>query len=218
MKDKRTYYALLMTGIAAFTILVPFLIKASSGAFIKAFAPGSIEDAKKDETESEGTYTLWGFEQTEADEVILEQDEAPLIDPEEEKAETDENTGLALDREDSRKDDLQKKKEEEDEKRSSYVQSQRAELSESRSGMLEIFALDGGDALSRAVADHLYSAYGDLYEIRRIDVVDFISETKEEITCQIKVVAAIGEKEYEEYFFTTYNRTYDFYSVYAYHE
>ena len=217
MKNKKTYYALLMAGIAAFTILVPFLIKASSGAFIKAFAPGSIEDAKKDETESEGTYTLWGYEQTEADESIPKQDEASLIDPEE-KTETDENTDLALDREDPRKDDLQKRKEEEDDRRSSYVQSQRAELSESRSGMLEIFALDGGDALSRAVADHLYSAYGDLYEIRRIDVVDFISETKEEITCQIKVVAAIGEKEYEEYFFTTYNRTYDFYSVYAYHE
>ena len=57
-----------------------------------------------------------------------------------------------------------------------------------------------------------------MYDISAIDVVDFIDDTTTELTCQIMVTAKIGSREYSEYYFATYNKTYDFYSIYAYHE
>ena len=84
--------------------------------------------------------------------------------------------------------------------------------------MLEAFASGREDALTKAVADHLYGTYGSLYDISAIDVVDFVDDNKTELTCQIRVKAMIGKKEYSEYYFATYNKVYDFYSIYAYHE
>ena len=114
--------------------------------------------------------------------------------------------------------ELQERKEQTDSDLSDYLKKQDPEFTESRAGMLEAFASGREGALTKAVADHLYGTYGSLYDISAIDVVDFIDDNKTELTCQIKVTAMIGSREYSEYYFATYNKVYGFYSIYAYHE
>ena len=99
-----------------------------------------------------------------------------------------------------------------------YLEKQDPILSESRSGMLEAFAGGRESDLKKAVADHLYGTYGTLYDISTINVVDFIDDNSTELTCQIQVTAKIGKREYSEYYYATYNKAYEFYSIYAYHE
>ena len=48
--------------------------------------------------------------------------------------------------------------------------------------------------------------------------MDFIDDNSTELTCQIQVTAKIGKREYSEYYYATYNKAYEFYSIYAYHE
>ena len=51
-----------------------------------------------------------------------------------------------------------------------------------------------------------------------LEVMHGFNEDASELTCQIKVTAVTRGKEYSEYYFATYNKAYDFYSIYAYHE
>ena len=207
MKDKKMYYLTLMAGILVFTFLVPVLIKAGSRAFISRFAPGAA--AKEEETEADGYQIMEGF--TEADENLASDANANPIDAKAREEEPEHDPDLM-------KKELQKKKEQTDNDLSEYLKKQDPKFSESRAGMLEAFASGRESALTKAVADHLYGTYGSLYDISAIDVVDFIDDNKTELTCQIKVTALIGDKEYSEYYFATYNKVYDFYSIYAYHE
>lgn len=207
MKDKKMYYLTLMAGILLFSFLVPVLIKAGSRAFISRFAPGA--DAEEKETEADGYQVMEGF--TEADEYLASDANAYPIDDKEGDEEPEHDPDLM-------KKELQQKKEQTDNDLSEYLKKQDPKFSESRAGMLEAFASGRESALTKAVADHLYGTYGSLYDISAIDIVDFIDDNKTELTCQIKVTALIGDKEYSEYYFATYNKVYDFYSIYAYHE
>jgi len=207
MKDKKMYYLTLMAGILLFTFLVPVLIKAGSRAFISRFAPGAAAEEK--ETEADGYQVMEGF--TEADDILASDANTYPMDDKAGEEEPEHDPDLI-------KKELQHQKEQTDNDLSEYLKKQDPKFSESRAGMLEAFATGRESALTKAVADHLYGTYGSLYDISAIDIVDFIDDNKTELTCQIKVTALIGDKEYSEYYFATYNKVYDFYSIYAYHE
>ena len=213
MKRKWTYYITLMAGILIFTILVPLLIRAAATAFIGRFAP----DAGTEEAETgiDDYRTAEGF--TEAEGNGSGEGAAEPGSGSAENNPIPANTDYEHDP-DLMKSELQKQKEQTDTNLSDYLAGQSPELSESRNGMLEAFVGDRQEAFIKAVADHLYGTYGSLFDITKIDVVDFIADNDTELTCQVKVTAVIGEKEYSEYYFCTFNKAYGFYGVYAYHE
>ena len=212
MKDRKMYYLTMMAGILILTFLVPVIIRAASRVFINRFAP----DAAQEQTEAdEDRYrVVEGYAETEDD------GRSPEISSSGRNSETgDKNSDEQHEHDpDLVRKELQEQKEQTDTELSSYLRRQNPALSESRAGMLEAFAEGREEALTKAVADHLYGTYGSLYDISAIDVVDFIDDNKTELTCQIMVTAKIGSREYSEYYFATYNKVYDFYSIYAYHE
>ena len=212
MKNRKMYYLTMMAGILILTFLVPVIIRAASRAFINRFAP----DAAQEQTEAdEDRYRVMeGYAETEDD------GRSPEISSSGRNSETgDKNSDEQHEHDpDLVRKELQEQKEQTDTELSSYLRRQNPALSESRAGMLEAFAEGREEALTKAVADHLYGTYGSLYDISAIDVVDFIDDNKTELTCQIMVTAKIGSREYSEYYFATYNKVYDFYSIYAYHE
>ena len=212
MKNRKGYYLLMMAGILTFAFLVPVIIRAASGAFISRFAPAAVE--AETEITDDRYRVIEGF--TEAD------DSAQLSGPSEsgESSQTgaEEETKQHEHDPDLVRKELQIRKEQTDEDLAAYLEKQDPVLSESRSGMLEAFAGGREDDLKKAVADHLYGTYGALYDISTINVVDFIDDNSTELTCQIQVKAKIGKREYSEYYYATYNKAYEFYSIYAYHE
>ena len=201
---KMSYYVTMMAIILLLTFLIPVMIRTASNAFISRFAP----DVAEAETEADdrGYRVMEGF--TENTEDVLSDSLAT----------SDEYAGEPEHDPDLMKKELQQRKEQTDDDLASYLKKQDPVLSESRAGMLEAFVNGREDALTKAVADHLYGTYGALFDISAIDVVDFIDDSQTELTCQLKVTAMIGKKEYSEYYFATYNKVYDFYSIYAYHE
>ena len=52
----------------------------------------------------------------------------------------------------------------------------------------------------------------------KVYLTDVVGEDDEEITFQIQVFITYEGDEYHDYYFCRYNKVYDFYSVYAYHE
>ena len=212
MKDRKMYYLTMMAGILILTFLVPVIIRAASRAFINRFAPAAAQE--QTEADEDRYRVMEGYAETEDD------GRSPEISSSGRNSETgDKNSDEQHEHDpDLVRKELQEQKEQTDTELSSYLRRQNPALSESRAGMLEAFAEGREEALTKAVADHLYGTYGSLYDISAIDVVDFIDDNKTELTCQIMVTAKIGSREYSEYYFATYNKVYDFYSIYAYHE
>lgn len=212
MKNRKGYYMVMMVGILIFAFLVPVLIRAASGAFISRFAPAAVE--AETEEGNDRYRVMEGFTEAEGSQQLSEQissGEKSLSDEGEEVEQHEHDPDLI-------RKELQLRKEQTDEDLAEYLKKQDPVLSESRSGMLEAFASGREIDLKKAVADHLYGTYGALYDISTINVVDFIDDNSTELTCQIQVKAKVGEREYSEYYYATYNKAYDFYSIYAYHE
>ena len=215
MKDKKMYYLTLMAGIALFTFLVPVLIKAGSRAFISRFAPGASAQENETEAEDDRYRVMEGFTEAEGNTVssaVSGVEGGDFSDASASQGDEPEHDPDLVRKE------LQERKEQTDGELAAYLKKQDPVFTESRNGMLEAFAGGREADLTKAVADHLYGTYGALYDISAIDVVDFVDDNKTELTCQIRVKAMIGKKEYSEYYFATYNKVYDFYSIYAYHE
>ena len=220
MNKRWRYYTTLMAGILLFTFLVPVLIRAGSRAFISRFAPGAAAEETETEAAEDRFRIMEGF--TEAGNENPEDGSAEFNSGDQSAG--DQTVGSAEDDKQHEHDpdlarkELQERKEQTDDELAAYLEKQDPDFTESRNGMLEAFAGGRESDLTKAVADHLYGTYGTLYDISTIDVVDFIDDNSSELTCQIRVTAMIGSKEYSEYYFATYNKVYDFYSIYAYHE
>ena len=213
MKNKGKYYILMMVGILILTFMVPIIIRAASQAFIGRFAPDAVEE--QTEADEDRYRVMEGFTESEESGQIADPGDkhegGETLSSDDDAAQHEHDPDLA-------KKELQERKEQTDSSLAAYLEKQDPVFSESRNGMLEAFAGGREGDLTKAVADHLYSTYGSLYDISAIDVVDYIDDDKTELTCQIRVTALIGSKEYSEYYFATYNKVYDFYSIYAYHE
>ena len=212
MKNRKGYYLVMMAGILVLAFLVPVIIRAGSRAFISRFAPAAVE--AETEKVNDRYRVMEGFTEADGGEQFSKQPgsgESSQTGANEEVEQHEHDPDLV-------RKELQIRKEQTDEDLASYLEKQDPVLSESRSGMLEAFAGGRESDLKKAVADHLYGTYGALYDISTINVVDFIDDNSTELTCQIQVTAKIGKREYSEYYYATYNKAYEFYSIYAYHE
>lgn len=83
-------------------------------------------------------------------------------------------------------------------------------------GSIQEFIGGREEQFDAAVADYIFSEYGDSLEITRIDLIEAVRDDYEELSYQIELFAKEKGVEYSELFIAAYNRTYDFYGIYTY--
>ena len=99
-----------------------------------------------------------------------------------------------------------------------YEAAQHPAVTYEERSMYDIFIGDREKAFTNAMADFLFSVYGDVLSIEEIRVEDFVDENEQEVTCRIRLTVSYkGERE-SGYYLARYNADYDFYSIYAYRE
>lgn len=103
-----------------------------------------------------------------------------------------------------------------DKKLETFREKMKPDLSETKTGAADAFVGDRKQQFFTAVADYVFSLYGDSLSITRIDVVELVKENETELTYQIEVFASDGDREYSEAFISSYNKEWDFYSIYSY--
>lgn len=96
-----------------------------------------------------------------------------------------------------------------------YRLSMKPELAEREEGAVETFIGERQEQFFAAVADRLYPFYGDQLTISKIEIVERIKETGTELVYQIQLFSQMGTKEYAELFLCTYQKEWDFYSLYT---
>ncbi len=196
MRNKRlARYVLILAGILVMTFLLPFVIRAGSSLVISKILQIQTEE---DETESEmadtannrnSPFRLTGIDQSQ---------EAPPIETETGAGPGEtENTKTKLDKE------LQ-----------AYRDAFHPKVEGTKSGLYEIFIGDREAAFVMAVADYMFSVYGDSITIDEIDIADFVSNDETQVTCQI----LLRSQDELAYYYASYSKKHDFYSIYAYHE
>ena len=89
-------------------------------------------------------------------------------------------------------------------------------ITESFSGLQEAFVGEHEEAFRNAIADHIFQAYGNLYSVTKIELVEFLDETDDEVRCMVRVYTKSGDKSYSQDYIVSYSKAQDFYSVYAY--
>ena len=103
-----------------------------------------------------------------------------------------------------------------DKKLEIYREKMSPTLSEIKEGAADAFVGDREQQCFTAVADYIFSLYGDRLSVTRIDVVELVKDNETELVYQIEVFASDGSKEYSELFISSYNKEWDFYSIYSY--
>lgn len=97
-----------------------------------------------------------------------------------------------------------------------YRKYMQPELSETKKGAVADFVGERKQQFFAAVADYIFSLYGDNLSVTKIDVIEQVKDNETELVYQIKVFAIDGNKEYSEQFISSYNKEWDFYSIYSY--
>lgn len=218
-KKKIIWYAALIVGISVLSIMGPKIIHHASGMLLQRIGAGDSRETEETRlTESEGMMTSFGVPETEAEN---ETEKASLAGKESsgnDSAGAKTSSGSASLSEKSTAASDQKKKDAYDRQLSRYEESFHPKITESRKGLYDEFIGDREKAFDDALADHLYSVYGHSFEATKVYLTDAVGEDDEEITFQIQVFITYEGDEYHDYYFCRYNKVYDFYSVYAYHE
>lgn len=97
-----------------------------------------------------------------------------------------------------------------------YHRSIQPDLSETHAGAVQEFVGERKEQFFTAIADYVFSIYGDSLSITRIDVIEQVKDDETERVYQIEVFATDGGREYSELFISSYNKEWDFYSIYSY--
>lgn len=97
-----------------------------------------------------------------------------------------------------------------------YRKSIQPDLSETHEGTVGAFVGERKEEFITAIADYVFSIYGDSLLVTRIDVIELVKDDETEMVYQIEVFATEGGKEYSELFISSYNKEWDFYSIYPY--
>lgn len=97
-----------------------------------------------------------------------------------------------------------------------YRNTVKPEHTEVYPGSIQEFIGGREEQFDAAVADYIFSEYGDSLEITRIDLIETVRDDYEELSYQIELFAKEKGVEYSELFIAAYNRTYDFYGIYTY--
>lgn len=103
-----------------------------------------------------------------------------------------------------------------DKKLEKYREKMKPDLSETKAGAADAFVGDREQQFLTAVADYIFSLYGDSLSVTRIDVIELVKDNEAELVYQIEVFASDGGREYSELFISSYNKEWDFYSIYSY--
>lgn len=103
-----------------------------------------------------------------------------------------------------------------DKKLEKYREKMKPNLSETKAGAADAFVGDREQQFLTAVADYIFSLYGDSLSVTRIDVIELVKDNEVELVYQIEVFASDGGREYSELFISSYNKEWDFYSIYSY--
>lgn len=112
--------------------------------------------------------------------------------------------------------EIQAEKEQKDQALQEFRSSFNPTITESFSGLQEAFVGEHEEAFRNAIADHIFQAYGNLYTVTKIELVEFLDETDDEIRCMVRVYTKSGDKSYSQDYIVAYSKAQDFYSVYAY--
>ncbi len=99
-----------------------------------------------------------------------------------------------------------------------YEASQHPEVTAKNNSLYDVFIGDREKAFTNAMADFLFSVYGDRLTIDKIRIEDFVEEDDQEITCRIFLTVSYKGEPESSYYLARYNTDYDFYSIYAYRE
>ena len=210
-KKKLIRYVIILAVILTATFLLPLAIRAGSDLIVKRIL--RIQE-KNDETEEnsenakerQSPFRLDGFDQTEGESFSTAVEDSTGMNAAENGG--DQGGGGSTDgKEQERKENL-------DEKLQAYRDLFHPKVEGTKSGLYEIFIGDREAAFILAVADYMFSVYGGGIMIDEIDIADFISNDETEIACQILVRAGDSLS----YYYASYNKKHDFYSIYAYQE
>lgn len=112
--------------------------------------------------------------------------------------------------------EIQAEKEQKDQALQEFRSSFNPTITESFSGLQEAFVGEHEKEFRNAIADHIFQAYGNLYTVTKIELVEFLDETDDEIRCMVRVYTKSGDKSYSQDYIVAYSKAQDFYSVYAY--
>lgn len=112
--------------------------------------------------------------------------------------------------------EIQKEKEQKDQALRKFRSSFNPTITESFSGLQEAFIGEHEDEFRDAIADHIFQAYGNLYTVTKIELVEFLDETDDEVRCMVRVYTKSGDRTYSQDYIAAYSKAQDFYSVYAY--
>ncbi len=209
-RKKMIRYMIALICIILSGALLPYVIRAGADILV-----GRIQEMRQDDPETEteegsGTissgpgYTFGGIDQKKDEDDKAKLPGSGLTGKEGAGQTTEER--------------IQEKKTKLDKNLQDYRDSFHPKVQGTKSGLYEIFIKDREAAFLMAVADHMYSVYGDSIEVSSIDIADFISDDDSQVSCQILVHAGSGEDEELAYYMASYNKQYDFYSIYAYQE
>ena len=213
-KDIIKYISMIALIIAA-SVVTPRMIRAVSDYIVVRIEEG----AAKEKTDRDQTKAGKQSE-SETETITGDTDDGPDFLPTEAVTEqTDEDARSNTDSSVvSERDEEAMEKIKTDQALAAYEASQHPSVTSEKNSLYEIFIGDREKAFTDAIADFLFSVYGDRLTIEEIRVVDFIDENDQEVTCQIYLTVSYkGERE-SGYYLARYNTDYDFYSIYAYRE
>lgn len=97
-----------------------------------------------------------------------------------------------------------------------YREKQAPKILETQKGAADDFIASRKTAFISAIADHIFSLYGDSLTINGVDLIEQVKDTEDELVYQIEVFVTDGEKKYSELFLSSYNKEWDYYSIYSY--
>lgn len=98
-----------------------------------------------------------------------------------------------------------------------YREEFQPDHTETKNGSLAAFLEEREVAFDQAVADYLYSLYGEDLKVNRIDLIEEVREDETELVYQIEVFAEDERMDLSELFICSYNKELDFYSLYPYY-
>lgn len=97
-----------------------------------------------------------------------------------------------------------------------YREKQAPKILETQKGAADDFIASRKTGFISAVADHIFSLYGSGLTITGVDLIEQVKDTEEELVYQIEVFVTDGERKYSELFLSSYNKEWDYYSIYSY--
>ena len=192
-------YVVIIAAIFLISALIPAAIGAVTDMLVGQIQMGQVDEAQSEESEEAGkmSVTLPDLAKGQLNSGSVEETETSEL-PSAEKE-------IISDTEDSYERELE-----------AYRKHMQPELSETKKGAAADFVGERKQQFFTAVADYIFSLYGDSLSVTKIDVIELVKDNETELVYQIEVFATDGSKEYSEQFISSYNREWDFYSIYSY--